>query len=78
MPQFVLAGVQFRCCLLQRLPLASGEPPVVLERLQIALDSGEVIGELRLPLAPMRTRLSDDLGRHPQSRGDLERETAAR
>ena len=62
--------------LIERLSLPGREPVLVLERLTVLLDPGEVLGELRLPLASVRASLFDDRRGHPQACRDLQRKTA--
>ena len=49
--QLELARVQLRGALAQRLAVAGDQPALVLERLDVALDLREVLGELRFALA---------------------------
>ena len=76
--QIVFAGLELRGRVGEGLPLARGEPPLVLERLHVALHARQVIGELALALAAVRPRALDDRGGKPETVRDLEREAAAR
>ena len=64
--------------LAKRLALALYEPPLVLERAQIGVDFGEVLGELRLALRQVLPRAVDDGGVQPEPAGHFERQAAAR
>jgi hypothetical protein len=61
----------------QDLPFAGGKPPVVLQRLHVALDPGEVIGEQRFLLAAVRAGPVDDGRRQTQTVGDFECQAAS-
>ena len=63
---------------LERLALARGEPLLVLERAHVAVDLGEVLGQLRLALAQLLARRGDDRRVQAQTAGDFERQAAAR
>ena len=64
--------------LAKRLALALDQPPLVLERAQIGVDLREVLGELRLALREILSRVVDDGGVQPEPAGHFEREAAAR
>ena len=76
--QLLLAAVELRLRLLDHLPLARDQPVLVFEPLPLALDLGQVLGQLRLALRALRARLLDDVGRQPEPGRDLERQAAAR
>ena len=76
--QLALASAAAGPASLRRLPLARGEPVLVLERAHVVVDLGEVLGELRFARAQLRARRGDDSAGQPEARGDLERQAAAR
>ena len=59
---------------LERLPLARGQPMLVLERAHVAIDLREVLGQLRFARAQVLARCGDDRGAQPEPRGDFERQ----
>ena len=75
--QLLLPRLQLRRRRFELVALAGRQPPLVIERLHVALDFGEVFGELRLARAAMLARLLDDRGRQPEPGRDLERQAAA-
>src|SRR5262249_8103379 len=75
--QVALASLHLRLCPLDNLPLARNQPPLVIERLRVALDLRQVLGELRLARRALCARLLDDAGRQPEARRDLQRQAAA-
>jgi hypothetical protein len=77
LPQGVVSRPEPRLLAGDLLPLPREQAPLVLERLQLARHRGEVLGELRLPTAPVLAGGVDDGGRQAQLRGDLEREARA-
>ena len=76
--QLVLPRLHLRRFLFERRPLARREPALVLERLDVALDFRQVLGQLRLADAAVLPRGVDDRTGEAQPRGNLERQAAAR
>ena len=79
LPQPFLALLHARRGLRQRLTLARREPALVLERAHVAVDLGQVIGQLRFARAQIAARaaaITD--GTQAEARGDLQRQAAAR
>ena len=68
LPQRFFAHARAAVGLAERLALALHQPPLVLERAQIGIDLGEVLGELRFALGQVLPRVVDDRRRSGPSR----------
>ncbi len=75
--QLLLARLHLGRFFRERVALARGEPLLVLERLHVALDLGQVIGELRFAHAAVRRAVSMIDAGNPSRVRNLEREAAA-
>src|SRR6185312_15809856 len=71
---FALVHARFR--LAQRLALARRQALVVLERPHVAVDLGQVLGELCLARREILARGGDDRRVEPEASGHFEREAA--
>ena len=78
LPQPLFTRLQARLRLAEHLALAGDEPPLVVEVVQVLVDLRQMLGQLRIPLAQVLTRLDEDRGAEADPAGDLERQAPAR
>ncbi len=76
--QLLLAPVQPSLRLLDHLPFAGDQAPLVFEPLHLALDLRQVLRELRFARGALRARLLDDGRGQPEAARNLQRQAAAR